>query len=60
MTAILTRRGTSSHGAYCEICQDGIRETTKRRAVDWLTRHNNRWHRADKGPIFMPTPKETP
>ena len=52
--AILTRAGTSSHGAWCETCQDGVRNTTKRRAVDWQHNHNNRNHRADKGPFFMP------
>ena len=60
MTAILTRRGTSSHGAWCDTCNDGIHDTTKRRAVDWATRHNNRNHRADKGPIFTPETEEQP
>lgn len=53
MTAILTRAGTSSFGATCEECRTTLHSTTKRRAEDWLKRHNNRHHRAPKGASFV-------
>ncbi|WP_336715387.1 hypothetical protein [Arthrobacter sp. USHLN218] len=61
MTAILTRAGTSSHGAWCDTCQDGIRGTTKRRAEDWAKRHNNRNHRQTReGSFLLPETMEEP
>jgi hypothetical protein len=44
MSAIFTRRGTSSHGAWCEDCQDGIRGTTKAKAKIWKDKHNKERH----------------